>query len=466
MSFLSIFCEPDLPQQIFSKLSTKDLDNAKMVSKDWFKAIDALWKDKLRSWVLEHNVFLHWNINNADQGVSKKICEIIDPKLFEPQIKRHSCVIAQNQIKWKLKITVSEVFHEACSLGFVDVIKFLYDQEKNTLHEVSSKFGECGQLPLWTAAIEGHLNVVELLYDLNIKLFRENIYSNYKFKVEAKRRKYPWYFNPSKDERRIMNMREEFPNRVIKLLYGVGEHEKYPYGRYQLWTACHQADTKVVKQLCALGADVNKSNTRGKFALWIASAHGHMSVVKVLLNFGIIIDKVDKLGCSSMWIAAREGHSEIVKLLCNLGGDINKPNCCGQTPIWIAAKNGHSKVVNFLCEKGAEITQFEGSPCNTEPLWIALYQGHTNVIKILCQYGVKIHQTNWYTKSPMCFAKMGNKNISSLLYYKEMRNASSSSTLKKFPDFVETRKSQKRRVRNRRQLLHDKKLTCPNNSLE
>ena len=247
-----------------------------MVSKDWFNEIDALWKDKLRIWVLEHNVFLHLNINNADQGVSNKIYEIIDPKT---ERKRHSCY-AQNQITWKLKITISEIFHEACSLGLDDVLTFLTSQKDNTLQEISSKFGECGQLLLWTAAIDSHLNVIEQLCDMNIKLFRDNINSKHKFKVEAKRLKHPWYFYPSKDERRILTIREEFHNRVIKLLYR--EHEKCPYGRYQLWTAFLQGDTRVVKQLCALGADVNKSNTSGKFALWIASAHvGSKSVVEL-----------------------------------------------------------------------------------------------------------------------------------------------------------------------------------------
>ena len=441
--------------KIFSMLSVKDLDNTERVSKEWSDVIDMVWKCKLKRWVSEHHLFSYWDLEKAKNGVSKQLCKIIDPKQFGSMktLKRHSCH-ALNQSKWSKKITVSEIFHEACSQGLVELIRFICDQGEN-MRELSMKFGECGRLPLWAAAIEGHTSVVELFYDTDINLFRDTMYSRVKFKAEAKPRLYPWYFNPSKEELRIMDMRERFPSKVTKFLYGVGVYEVNPCGRYRLWTACYHGDLPTIKQLCALGADVNKSNISGKFPLWFAAAQGYKSVVKVLLNFGAILDKADHFECTSLWVAAKEGHSDIVKLLCSKGVNVNQPNCCGQTPLWIAAKNGHCAVVSILCENGAEINRLRGSPCNTEPLWIALYQGHTDVIKILCKYGVNIHETNWYGQSPKSFAYFqGNEEIFELFCSMGMCKFPRSG---KFPN-VAVRNTN---TKNGNKVLRDRNMICP-----
>ena len=125
--------------------------------------------------------------------------------------------------------------------------------------------------------------------------------------------------------------------------------------------AADRDDTDRVKELIAMGANVNAVNDRSWFQegytpLMRASMYGNTEAVKLLLKSGANIKPTNRHGISSFMMACSNGYIEIAELLLKHGADIDEFGN-GWNPITAAAMHDCQKIITFLLENGADINR-------------------------------------------------------------------------------------------------------------
>ena len=125
--------------------------------------------------------------------------------------------------------------------------------------------------------------------------------------------------------------------------------------------AADRNDTDRVKELIAMGANVNAVNDidciqEGYTPLIRASMYGNTEAVRLLLESGADIKLTNMLGISSFMMACSNGYIEIAELLLKHGADINRFGN-GWNPITAAAMHDCQKIITFLLENGADINR-------------------------------------------------------------------------------------------------------------
>ena len=119
----------------------------------------------------------------------------------------------------------------------------------------------------------------------------------------------------------------------------------------KMYSASIFGDADTLKQLIAVGADVN-SPYKGYLPLVNAAYHGRTECLKILLAApGIQVNKANKDGWSALWIAAHAGRTDCVKLLLAAPGIyINKGN--GSTPLQQAEEQHYTECARLIREAG------------------------------------------------------------------------------------------------------------------
>ncbi len=84
--------------------------------------------------------------------------------------------------------------------------------------------------------------------------------------------------------------------------------------------ASKNGDTKKVKELLSLGADINIQNNYSNTALIYAAREGHTETVKELIKAGADINIQSNGDRTALIFAAWEGHTETVKELIKQSG--------------------------------------------------------------------------------------------------------------------------------------------------
>ena len=90
-----------------------------------------------------------------------------------------------------------------------------------------------------------------------------------------------------------------------------------------LW-ASETGNIEKVKELLALGVDVNIQDEEGLTALMNASSWGHEEIVKELIKAKADVNVQNLYGSTAFMNASYEGHTEIVRELIKVGADVNK----------------------------------------------------------------------------------------------------------------------------------------------
>jgi ankyrin repeat protein len=132
-------------------------------------------------------------------------------------------------------------------------------------------------------------------------------------------------------------------------------------GATPLVAAASTSDVALVQALLDLGADPKLTNADGTTPLLAATGVGvgapeeaagseaeALEVVEILLKLGADLNAVDKNGENAMHGAAYRNHPKVVQLLAGKGAKIevwNRPNKAGFTPLVIA--EGHRPGLNF-----------------------------------------------------------------------------------------------------------------------
>ncbi|XP_041102121.1 ankyrin repeat domain-containing protein 12-like isoform X1 [Polyodon spathula] len=107
-------------------------------------------------------------------------------------------------------------------------------------------------------------------------------------------------------------------------------------GETPLHMAAIRGDTKQVKELISLGADVNVKDFAGWTPLHEACNLGYYDVAKVLIAAGAEVNTQGLDDDTPLHDASSSGHRDIVKLLLRHGGNAFQANKCGERPVDVA----------------------------------------------------------------------------------------------------------------------------------
>ncbi|KAJ9048620.1 hypothetical protein DSO57_1033133 [Entomophthora muscae] len=192
----------------------------------------------------------------------------------------------------------------------------------------------------------------------------------------------------------------------VKALGATILSEKQPkYGWTPLHFAAHFGHTETVKQLLALGAqvDVQDKETKGS-PLHHAAKMGHLQVVDILLKDGGADPELcDKFGRTPLHLAAKNGRYDIaLHLLQNAGVDADAKDTSDNTPLHYAAAYGWYDLV-MLLEMVGHADVNAANNWRTTPMAIAALKGHLRIV-------------NHFLANPNVNAAFKNQNGETLLH--------------------------------------------------
>lgn len=127
----------------------------------------------------------------------------------------------------------------------------------------------------------------------------------------------------------------------------------------QLHEACRRGNSKRVRELILLGANVNGRDKMGRTAAHHAAASGQVSVLTVLHRFGGNLNHSTIRGVTPAHQAAYSGHLDFLKHLIHLGWRVDFKDTFDCTPLEIALEAKNESVVTFLSELYSNIALIE-----------------------------------------------------------------------------------------------------------
>ncbi|CDZ79184.1 Phosphocholine transferase AnkX [Legionella massiliensis] len=182
----------------------------------------------------------------------------------------------------------------------------------------------------------------------------------------------------------------EIVNRLLEA--GALVNQPDDYNRTPLWVAAGNGHIEIVNRLLEAGALVNQPDDYNRTPLWVAAGNGHIEVVRRLLQVREIdVNHLDDYSESPLWAAVAEGGLETVNCLLQTGRiAVNQQNIRGKTPLFAAANRGHTDILNSLLQAGGDINL--PSDMDVSPLYTAAINNRTEVIKTLAIHGAIDHE--------------------------------------------------------------------------
>ena len=176
-----------------------------------------------------------------------------------------------------------------------------------------------------------------------------------------------------------------------------------------------------VKDLLALGADVNSRNRLNKTPLMLAveSSYSQTDVVAFLIEKGADLNAVDSDGNTAIMIASSRNNAEVVEMLLGHKASVLLRNKDGQTALHIAAAKLNAKIVAALLESKPQVgvssagTDVRGvdvdgvDPAGRTPLMLAAdNEGYVldDVMQVLLAKGAQIDAQDPQGNTPLIIA--------------------------------------------------------------
>jgi ankyrin repeat protein len=175
----------------------------------------------------------------------------------------------------------------------------------------------------------------------------------------------------------------------------------------------------VVKELLALGADLNASGSNGVTVLLAALQDAaHANIARLLIDSGADVNAADGQGLTPLMTAIYAGSLEMTLYLLEKGADINFKNSKGWTALDLAKQKEDRKLIqalhragsfqnadliyaarigdinwlNEMIKAGADVN---GKNENLEaPLLWAAFNGHVRAATILLDNGARVNDTS------------------------------------------------------------------------
>lgn len=356
----------------------------------------------------------------------------------------------------------------ACTLGYVDIIKYLLSQQANP-YIANAKDGR----PLDIAVQKGYLEIVELLFvyeeDVNkimsngVTLFVIAVINNHipvaeflinkganptlllpsdmtaiEFAIQRSsldmikflHQRYQNLFDSDENifhylkllEHLLFKMPHVRNNRkdVFLFLISLIKNKNYQdrdSGETFLIAAikCQYFDYIVD---IATSSNINIQDKSGLSPLLYATALNFLGALPLLIKLGADINVFQpSTGDTPLIVAAQNGYEVIVELLCLRRAKINLQDKKGFTALITAAQNGCLNVVKILLKFNADCT-LSTYNYGTTALHSAAMQGHTDVLKCLIDYGVDVTLTNKY-KENILFVAAANQQFDTVMFIVE-----------------------------------------------
>ncbi|GKZ46197.1 hypothetical protein AbraIFM66951_009104 [Aspergillus brasiliensis] len=260
---------------------------------------------------------------------------------------------------------------------------------------------ENGETPLWLAAANGHLEVVQSVcqdhgFDLDVPNARgetpfwiaaSNGYTEIVRYLESSGRVNLNHLNKAGHSalgaavsngcgdviQAMITMKGLDPNRS-----GVGVATP-------LEVAIFFGIKSIVRLLIGLAStDVDRQSQDRKTPLQLAAEEGYEEIVAILVSTRRVLhNRRGHHGVTPLWTAANSGHSGVVRVLANTKGvNLNCPGMYDSTALWVAASKGHVETVQILISTG-QVNLNSKCQNGTTPLWAAADNGYTEVVNIL-----------------------------------------------------------------------------------
>jgi len=146
-----------------------------------------------------------------------------------------------------------------------------------------------------------------------------------------------------------------------------------------------------VRQLVALGADVNAASDKGVRPLMVALYNENLTMAEMLIRSGAS----DPEGhyANKTFDAALNGDVEWLRVLAQVPSYADYRNGQGETPLHAAASRGQTAAVNTLVNAGINPNVLT-SLKNWTPLHHAARFGHMETVKALLRLGANAHAVN------------------------------------------------------------------------
>jgi len=199
--------------------------------------------------------------------------------------------------------------------------------------------------------------------------------------------------------------------------------------------AANKGNIEIIKELLAVGVNVNTKGIGGMTPLHRAAREGHKEVVEFLIANNADINAKDKMGRVPLHRAAREGHQAVTEILITKGADVNVKSTSGsfkgETPLDEAIKRKRTALVSFLQKNGGKygsvtvaakvgdieaLRDFLSAGADLSvfgPLSVAAAGGHKECVELLIANGASATAKNRYGSTPLHSAS--TKEIAELL---------------------------------------------------
>ena len=184
------------------------------------------------------------------------------------------------------------------------------------------------------------------------------------------------------------------------------------YGTTPLYVAAQNGHTDVVERLLESKADVNTQHrTEGWTPLYLAAQNGHTECVELLLKNNANVNTKSTEGGTALLIASQQGHPDIVKCLLTNGADVNtKLNIEGSTALMLASMNGHTESVKRLLENKADVNTRNASDATA--LMMTAQNGHTDIVNRLLESKADVNMIDLHgTTALLAAAQEGHTDV-------------------------------------------------------
>ena len=335
---------------------------------------DVNFKDKYKNTALhlaikQVNILLNKHL--ADKGLSLNLSDF---RTESPQyetiktIKQHYVRVVHTLLLNKetdinaRNIHGQTPLYTAAQEGYVEMVNLLIDKGADI--DASNSMGNS---PFYAATEQGHVEVVNLLIDKGVNINAMNNMGNY-----------PLHCAVEKGHLDVVN-------RLIDK--GADINAMNNMGNSPLHCAAFGGQLKVVKFLIANKADIHITNEEGETALYSAVEAGDRDIVSLLLDQGADIKVLNIYNDSLLHLSIPRNYIELAKLLINRGADINAKDDSGYSPLHWAIQKGSKELVELLIIRGADPNAKDNN--GLSPIQIAMHEGYTELAELLTKKPTK-----------------------------------------------------------------------------
>lgn len=198
-------------------------------------------------------------------------------------------------------------------------------------------------------------------------------------------------------------IKNQFPVIQYLLTEGVTVNLLDPEGKTPLWYACCANNKSIVDWLINKGADVNLSNKAGQTPLNLVCSTGYLELAKLLKNHGANLNHGDNYNFTSLHRACINGQLDTVKWLLAEKVNVNTLTLSDSTPFIDACITRHESIINLLLENNVDVNQpTKGSQVTA--LHVACLNGDKKLVKKLIDHKANINATNREGETPLFIA--------------------------------------------------------------